>query len=331
LAPVMTESKVKPENRMKSIRLGTPQPTATSNQFRIDLPPLAGQGGTDIISFTSGIQLMTVDMQLEQPSLFQGVIPRPSVGFGFCLKGGFHSCLDQPFTVHAGDSAFFSFPRRVDAFEKVDAKHMIRIYFSLEAEHLFKLVHGDEDRFYPVLKSLDKRSPYRIGHGITPVMKAVLYQMLHCPYHGKTRQLFLEGKAMELLSHKMAQFDPGATSHGTAIKASDTERVHQAARLLVRDLENPPDIMTLANSVGLNRDKLHRCFRQVFGLSPFEYLRTQRLQTAMLLLQDGEVNVTQAAIMVGYANMSYFTKAFKSMFGINPGKLRNVSPACPPN
>ena len=319
---------------MKIIRLGTPQPTETSNQFRIDISPLVGQGGIDIIAFSSGLRLMTVDMQLEQPTLFQGIVEKPSVCFGFCLKGKFHyrpDSLDQPFTVNAGDSGFFSFPKRVDAFEKADEKQRLRVYLMLEGEHLFKLVHGDEDRFYPVLKSLDKKSPYRIGHGITPVMKAVLYQMLHCPYHGITRQLFLEGKAMELLSHKMEQLDPGAASCGATIKPSDMERVHQAARLLIHDLENPPNIMTLANSVGLNRDKLHRCFRQVFGLSPFEYLRNQRLQTAMLLLQDKEVNVTQAAIMVGYANMSYFTKAFKSMFGINPGKLRNASPSCPPN
>ena len=215
--------------------------------------------------------------------------------------------------MNAGDSAFFSFPKCVDVFEKVDTKHMLRVYFRLNAEHLFKLIHGDEDRFYWALKKLDKKTPYRIGQGITPVMRAILHQMLHCPYHGLTRQFFLEGKVMELFSHKIEQLDPGAASHGATIKSSDTERVHQAAQLLVHDLENPPNIMTLANSVGLNRDKLHRCFRQVFGLSPFEYLRNQRLQTAMLLLQDEEINVTQAAIMVGYANMSHFTKSFKSM------------------
>jgi AraC-like DNA-binding protein len=84
--------------------------------------------------------------------------------------------------------------------------------------------------------------------------------------------------------------------------------------------------MSLVRLTGLNRDKLHRCFRAVFGLSPFEYLRKQRLQKAMLLLQDGELNVTEAAAMVGYNNLSYFAKAFKSMFGIAPGELRKASP-----
>ncbi|WP_320042576.1 AraC family transcriptional regulator [uncultured Desulfobacter sp.] len=318
---------------MKTIQLSPPQPTAIPNQNRIDIPSSVGKGGIDILPFASGLQLMFVDMQLKQPTVFQGFLEKPSVCFGFCLKGKFHyrpSCLDQPFTVNAGDSGFFYYPRSVEAFEKATDKQRLRIHLILESEHLFKVVHGDEDRFYPVLKSIEKKTPCRIGHNITPVMRAVLYQMLHCPYHGMTRQLFLEGKAMELLSHKMEQLKSGSIS-GTPMKSSDTERIHQAAQLLVHDLEHPPNIMTLANSVGLNRNKLHLCFRQVFGLSPFEFLRNQRLQTAMVLLQDSEINVTQAAMMVGYSNMSYFTRSFKSMFGITPSHLRKSPSTAPPN
>ena len=192
----------------------------------------------------------------------------------------------------------------------------------MEGEHLFQLAHGDEDRFDTVLKCLEKKRPSRIGNTITPVMKAVLYQIFHCPYHGATRQIFLEGKAMELLAHKLEQLGPGRGSGRASMKSPDDERVRHAAHMLVHDLENPPDIMTLANSAGINRNKLHRGFRRMFGLSPFEFLRNQRLQTAMLLLQDGQVNVTEASLMVGYTNLSYFAKAFKSMFGISPSELR---------
>ncbi len=80
----------------------------------------------------------------------------------------------------------------------------------------------------------------------------------------------------------------------------------------MNNLDNPPDTMELARSVGLSRAKLHRCFRRVHGVSPFEYLRNHRLRTAMMLLQSGKINVTEAALSVGYANLSYFSKAFKA-------------------
>ena len=41
----------------------------------------------------------------------------------------------------------------------------------------------------------------------------------------------------------------------------------------------------------------------------------------MHLLQAGEINVTEAALRVGYANLSHFAKAFKSMFGVSPKEL----------
>lgn len=199
---------------------------------------------------------------------------------------------------------------------------MLRVYLMIHGDGLFKLLKGSEDRFSPVLKSLEVKSHSRFCNVITPVMKVVLYHIIHCPYTGMTRQLFLEGKAMELLAHKLEQLCPGRGRHHCAMKSSDVERIHHAAHLLVRDLNNPPDIMALTSLVGMNRDKLHQCFRKVFGLSPFEFLRDQRMKTAMLLLQDGDLNVTQAAMMVGYTNISHFARAFKSKFGITPGQLR---------
>lgn len=317
-------------NNMKPIRLGPPIPKAIPDQFRIDIPSSAGQGGVDIISFTSGIQLMIVDTQFKQPTLFQGIVEQPAVGFGFCLNGTFNyqpAGIKHPFKINAGDSGFFSFPKRIEAFEKANSKQNLRIYLMLDGEHLFKLFQGDENRFYPILKSLEKKTPNRTMHTITPAVKAVLHQLLHCPYHGATRQIFLESKVMELMAHKLEQLCPGNGYYDYPMQSSDIERMHHAAHLLVQDLNNPPDIMTLGHSVGLNRDKLHRCFRKVFGLSPFEFLRNHRLQTAMLLLQDGEVNVTQAALMVGYSNISHFAKVFKLKFGITPRELRKTAHA----
>jgi AraC-like DNA-binding protein len=68
------------------------------------------------------------------------------------------------------------------------------------------------------------------------------------------------------------------------------------------------------------RSKLFRCFRMVYGMTPFEYLRNRRLETAMDLLMDGRMNVAQAAYAVGFSCPSYFTKAFKKYFGHLPSK-----------
>ncbi|WP_320044286.1 helix-turn-helix transcriptional regulator [uncultured Desulfobacter sp.] len=76
----------------------------------------------------------------------------------------------------------------------------------------------------------------------------------------------------------------------------------------------------LARSVGMCRTKLYDCFRVVYGITPFDYLRNKRLETAVKLLNEGKTNVTQASYAVGYASISHFSKTFKEHFGFSPGK-----------
>ncbi|WP_321493674.1 AraC family transcriptional regulator [uncultured Desulfobacter sp.] len=309
---------------MKIIKPGTPQPTDVPNRFKVDLPSLPGRGGWDIDVFSSGLTLVVMDTALHQPIKTQATVAKPIIGFGFCLAGEFGFSLMSSKTrlnIRAGQSGFFTFPQDIEITEHLPADHLLRIYLMLEGEILSSFTQGDEDYFSPLIKSVEKKRVNRVVHSTTALMHAALYQILHCPYYGKARHIYLESKAMEMLSHKLAQLHPSFLGPDNKLKPSDYDRIMHAAEVLVNNLDNPPDTMELARSVGLSRAKLHRCFRRVHGVSPFEYLRNHRLKTAMMLLQSGKINVTEAALSVGYANLSYFSKAFKAMFGVCPGEL----------
>nr|WP_320193128.1 AraC family transcriptional regulator [uncultured Desulfobacter sp.] len=313
---------------MQRIQLSAPQPTETSNRFRIDLPSEHGQGRYHMDFFNSGLKLFIIQTRLNQPVQIQGMAFKPLVGFGFCMDGRFDAFFSSklPITIKAGDSGFFACPSRIEITDQLPSNHLLRIYLMLEGEILSSLAKGNEDYFSPALKSLDKKQPSRIVHPITPLMRATLHQVLHCPYCGKVGHIYLESKAMELLSHKLAQLHPSGGCRNFKLKRADHERIIHVAEILVDNMENPPDTMELARTVGLSCSKLQRCFRRIYGVSPFEYLRNHRLQTARRLLQKGEINVTEASLRVGYTNLSYFSKAFKIMFGVSPGQLLHNPP-----
>ncbi len=129
----------------------------------MNIPASFGQGGADLILLTSGIQLLIFEWQINQATLFQSYLNDHSVGFGFCLDGRYDyhpACFDRPLTIRAGESGFFSFPKGVEAIEKTDDKRMHRVVLLLDGERLSTLINGDEDRFYPILKSLEKRSSF---------------------------------------------------------------------------------------------------------------------------------------------------------------------------
>jgi len=72
--------------------------------------------------------------------------------------------------------------------------------------------------------------------------------ILSCPFQGVAGAFFLEGKVLELMAHKLDQLDFPPTESG--VSRDDRERLHHAAIILVRDLENPPDMPGLARACG---------------------------------------------------------------------------------
>ena len=170
-----------------------------------------------------------------------------------------------------------------------------------------------------IVNSTDDKVYYQVS---TTTLSAdmTIHQILNCPYQFPLKRLYLEGKALELISYSMAQFvSPGATlQKASVLRPNDIERVREARNVLIRNLENPPSLLELARQVGTNKTTLNQGFRQIFGTSAFDYLRIRRLERARDLLESKKMNVTEAAFDVGYSQQSNFTKAFKNHFGTNP-------------
>ncbi|MCZ4408166.1 hybrid sensor histidine kinase/response regulator transcription factor [Cryomorphaceae bacterium 1068] len=77
-------------------------------------------------------------------------------------------------------------------------------------------------------------------------------------------------------------------------------------------------IAEMQESLAMSKAQLHRKFKAITSQTPGELLRNFRLKrAAQILEQDGE-NVTQVAYAVGFNNLSYFAKCFKSLFGVTP-------------
>ncbi len=91
-------------------------------------------------------------------------------------------------------------------------------------------------------------------------------------------------------------------------------------------MECPPTIPELALQVGMNSAKLQRDFKQVFGTTIGQFLVQQRMACARELLLAKDIDVTQAALAVGYSNVSYFIRCYKKAFGITPGCLNKLPP-----
>lgn len=70
---------------------------------------------------------------------------------------------------------------------------------------------------------------------------------------------------------------------------------------------------------GVSNTYFRKIFISRFGMSPKKYIVSKRLSYAKFLIDSGEADtVKELAFSVGYSDPLYFSKAFKSMYGVSP-------------
>ena len=57
-------------------------------------------------------------------------------------------------------------------------------------------------------------------------------------------------------------------------------------------------------------------------MSPLDYIARTRINHAMVLLRDSELDMTTIALECGYNDSSYFTRSFRKAIGLTPGTYR---------
>ncbi|MEX3016802.1 AraC family transcriptional regulator [Gymnodinialimonas hymeniacidonis] len=112
-----------------------------------------------------------------------------------------------------------------------------------------------------------------------------------------------------VLRGEAGQFARHAFGAGNAIARSIA---HVAAHL-----EAPISIDEMADRAGMSRAVFHRKFKQVTTMSPIQFVKSMRLGNAAMRIAGG-VAVSEAALDVGYASASQFSREFKRMYGQSP-------------
>lgn len=76
-----------------------------------------------------------------------------------------------------------------------------------------------------------------------------------------------------------------------------------------------------AREFGISSAYACRLFRRFDAASPYRYLLQQRMSLAADLLTHDRLLVKQVAAHLGFADQYQFSRAFKRVSGISPGRL----------
>jgi AraC-like DNA-binding protein len=129
--------------------------------------------------------------------------------------------------------------------------------------------------------------------------------------------LAVEGALLDALSTLLTRY--GRTREAALKHGLNDPRVETMKGLLAADLTTPLRVADLAQAVGLSPFHATRLFTQATGLPPHAWRTQLRLQRSLAPLREG-ATVADVAAASGFTDQSHFTRHFRRMFGVPPGR-----------
>lgn len=100
---------------------------------------------------------------------------------------------------------------------------------------------------------------------------------------------------------------------------------HRLRRVLERmnsEFSTDLGLETLAAESGYSRAHFLRMFRAATAYTPHQYLLNLRLENAVRMMKERSTPLIDIAVACGFSSHTYFTKAFRSKFGVLPSDYR---------
>lgn len=197
--------------------------------------------------------------------------------------------------------------------EEESLSYLLEFYFSNE---YLKSYSSDFD--------LNQFPIYQV-HEICCNTQMILHEIIHCKLEGVFKKIFLESKSLALLLcfQKCSTISLNECSSCKFLaKPIEKEKILKAKDILLSSLNNPPTIPELSLLIGTNQCYLKKGFKEVYGLTVYEYVQEQRMLKAKLLLSTSNFTISQVADEIGYSSAGNFSNAFKKYAGVFPSELQ---------
>jgi AraC-like DNA-binding protein len=101
-------------------------------------------------------------------------------------------------------------------------------------------------------------------------------------------------------------------------------RLSEALALIETAYDRALTLDDLANAAHMSQTHFLRLFKEMFDVSPIQYLIRQRIARACHLLHDPTLRVADVAQAVGFTDFNYFSRQFKQVMGHSPRDYRKA-------
>lgn len=152
----------------------------------------------------------------------------------------------------------------------------------------------------------------------------ILDTILSKKKEGKSNALLLKINTLQLISSFINKLDDKSSIKSLVnISEKNRRKLLKAAHLLDQTILEPfPSISTISKHVGISETLLKKEFKEMYGVTMFNYHTNQKMNYAIKLIKNDKASVKDIAYSLGYSSQSKFSTAFKKVHGKLPSEFK---------
>ncbi|MDQ8141438.1 AraC family transcriptional regulator [Chryseobacterium sp. CFS15] len=200
------------------------------------------------------------------------------------------------------------------------------IAIGINKKFFIDLLQNEDPWLHEIINKMEKNQPFSFSKNVyklTPHMYAILRKIKETKYKDSFKVLYLQSLMNELL---LLQFKEICSEEINLSKNNvnqvDLRKLKDIKAYIETNILEDFSLDSLARISGLNTFKLKTGFKEVYGSSVFEHIRSLRMQLASDMLLNGSNNVSEVAYILGYSHVQHFSTAFKKYYGKTPGQFK---------
>lgn len=266
------------------------------------LPSHMGQGTVKRMRIRAGMEILVSDLTFHQDMRFKIRGAYPIFELNYCISGGIRCHWDGKETHTERQSGNICFLENAEVvMEKEGGSRLQSVEIRMCPTELLRYTEDSTERQkMELLLSRHRGNMERYSN--TPLIQKSAYDLVQCPYKGAMKRLYMESKAMELISFIFQEEWEESAGSKLVLRNDDIEKLNQVKEWVSGGLERPLSIRELAKKARMNEYKLKNGFRELFGMAIFEYVRKKRMEEALRLMEQERMNVGETASALGYSN-----------------------------
>lgn len=287
---------------------------------RLEIPERYGKGYCAGFVFNENLRMMISNYYLYEDM----EIKNPEINtYGRMIFFKFQNVFSEPKILSKGEQ-LQAIPSVLIATSRLNTEDVISIHsntatinIEVDADYLNGMFDFTENS--PIMESLlQNTQPLLFEQMIYPSLQEVINEILTESVNEKFKLFFLRIKAEELICRLLIELEKRNEKYLYPLNSHDIQTIYKIKEQILEHLEISPIISDLSIYANMSPTKLKRLFKQIFGNSIFSYYQGFRMKEAARLLKDEKLSVSEVGYILGFTNLSHFSKVFREHTGMNP-------------